>query len=232
MRRRRFLRPAAVQAGAILVTLVAGASLVASGGTTRLWSVTGSSGNASSSESHRLGSTTGQSPIGVSGNDSGGLCAGFWCGAALVTPVPTATSTATPTISPTPTKDPTVDTDGDGCTDVAEQQPKSFAQQGGGRNPKYFWDVYDTDTENGLSAGTALTGIVTVGDVFAVAGHFGGTGDPGIDPLSDASGAGYHTRFDRGDIIGPNNWNRAPADGAITIGDIFAVAAQFGLHCS
>ena len=69
------------------------------------------------------------------------------------------------------------------------------------------------------------------GDIFAVAGHFGDTGDAGIDPLSDASGDGYHTRFDRGDQIGPNSWNRAPANGAITIEDIFAVAAQFGLNC-
>ena len=58
--------------------------------------------------------------------------------------------------------------------------------------------------------------------------HFGDTGDSRIDPLSDAKGPGYHTRFDRGDIIGANNWNRAPANGAIAIGDVFAVAAQFG----
>ena len=65
-----------------------------------------------------------------------------------------------------------------------------------------------------------------------MAAHFGDTGDSGIAPLSDASGAGYHTRFDRGDQIGQNSWNRAPADGSVTITDIFAVAAQFGLNCS
>jgi hypothetical protein len=121
------------------------------------------------------------------------------------------------------------DSDADGCLDGAELH--SSAARGGLRDPLYLWDVFDTDTENGLNAGTALTGTVAIGDIFAVAGHFGDTGDSGIDPLSDASGAGYHTRFDRGDIIGANDWNRAPADGAVTIGDIFAVAAQFGLDC-
>jgi subtilisin family serine protease len=121
------------------------------------------------------------------------------------------------------------DTDDDGCTNI--QEYGLTPAQGGLRNPLDFWDVFDTDTENGLNAGAALTGTVTIGDIFAVAGHFGDTGDPGIDPLSDASGAGYHTRFDRGDQIGQNSWNRAPADGSVTIGDIFAVAAQFGLNC-
>ena len=125
---------------------------------------------------------------------------------------------------------PTVDTDLDGCANAREQG--SSPGLGGQRDFLYFWDVFDTDTENGLNAGTALSGTVTIGDIFAVAGHFGDTGDAGIDPLSDASGDGYHTRFDRGDQTGPNSWNRAPADGSITIGDIFAVAAQFGVNCS
>ena len=88
------------------------------------------------------------------------------------------------------------------------------------------------EPEDELGAGRALTGPGTCGDISAVAGNLGDTGGAGIDPLSDASGAGYHTRFDRGDIIGANNWNRAPADGSVVIGDIFAVAAQFGLDCS
>ena len=129
-------------------------------------------------------------------------------------------------------QDPTLDSDHDGCRDVTEQQPKANANTGGGRNPSHFWDVFDTETENGLNAGTTLAGTVTISDIFTVVGHFGDTGDPGIDPLSDASGAGYHTRFDRGDLIGPHNWNRAPADGAVTIEDIVAVASQFGLNCS
>jgi hypothetical protein len=41
-----------------------------------------------------------------------------------------------------------------------------------------------------------------------------------------------HTAFDRGDQEGENSWNRAPADGAITISDIFALATQFGHDCS
>ena len=148
--------------------------------------------------------------VGADGEDAGG----FWAGAAYVF------------------QEPLPDADRDGCNNLQEQKEKSAASTGGGRDPNYFWDVFDTDTENGLSAGKTLTGTVTIGDLFAVADHFGDAGDSGIDPLSDANGAGYHTRFDRGDQIGPNSWNRAPPDGSITIGDIFAVAAQFGLNCS
>ena len=72
---------------------------------------------------------------------------------------------------------------------------------------------------------------MSIADIFAVAGHFGDMGDTAIDPLSDASGAGYHTRFDRGVQVGDNIWNLAPPDGAIDLSDIFAVAAQFGLDC-
>ena len=74
---------------------------------------------------------------------------------------------------------------------------------------------------------------ITVADIFAVAGRFGATGDPGGDPLvSPPDAPAYHTAYDRGEQTGANSWNRAPADGAITIEDVFAVAAQFGHSCA
>ena len=40
---------------------------------------------------------------------------------------------------------------------------------------------------------------------------------------------GYHTQGDRsGALAGSNAWNLKPPDGAIVIGDIGAVVAQFG----
>ena len=51
-----------------------------------------------------------------------------------------------------------------------------------------------------------------------------------IAPVSDA---GYHAGFDRGPIVGPNDWDRAPPDGAINIpDDVFGVAVQFGHSCA
>ena len=118
-----------------------------------------------------------------------------------------------------------VDSDLDGCGDGGELG--TVKSLGAGRDPTNFWDVFDTDTENGLNAGAALAGTVTITDIFKVAGHFGDEGDAGIDPLSDASGPGYHTRFDRSADGSPSG----PPDGATTIGDIFLVAGQFGLDC-
>ena len=68
---------------------------------------------------------------------------------------------------------------------------------------------------------------MSITDIFVVAGHFGDSGSTSIDPLSDASGPGYHTRFDRSDDGSPSG----PPDGSVTIGDIFLVAGQFGLNC-
>ena len=48
-----------------------------------------------------------------------------------------------------------------------------------------------------------------------------------------ASPDGYHRAYDRGPIIGPNAWDRAPADGAINVpDDILGVTAQFGHNCT
>jgi len=122
------------------------------------------------------------------------------------------------------------DSDLDGCSDVEESGPSATA--GGQRDFENFWDFFDVDTENGASAGTRLEGGISLSNVFAVANRFGQAGDPGIDPLSDASGPGYHTRYDRGPQVGPNLWNRGPADGGIALSDIFAVAAQFAHSCT
>ena len=44
--------------------------------------------------------------------------------------------------------------------------------------------------------------------------------------------AGYHPAYDRGLVIGANNWNRAGPDGSINIvDDILGVAQQFGHSC-
>ena len=43
----------------------------------------------------------------------------------------------------------------------------------------------------------------------------------------------YHAAFDRGGPVpGQNLWNLLPPDGQITVGDIGAVAAQFGHSCA
>ena len=122
-----------------------------------------------------------------------------------------------------------VDTDLDGCSDSQEKGPDE--QAGGLRDPKNFWDFYDIDTENGAGAGTHLQGAISLSNIFQVANRFGQAGDSGIDPLSDASGAGYHTRYDRGPQAGANIWNTGPADGAVALSDVFAIAAQFAHSC-
>ena len=108
MTKRRFFTLTAAAVAALALALTAGLVLTAPAALP--WSVFGSSGNASSSTSYDLGSTSGQSsPIGESASTSYDLCAGFWCGAGIpATP-------ATPTPTPTPTKQPDPgDTDGDG----------------------------------------------------------------------------------------------------------------------
>jgi len=122
------------------------------------------------------------------------------------------------------------DSDLDGCWD--EKETTTVPVTGGLRDPANFWDFYDTDTEIGAAAGTHLQGTIGLSDILGVAGRFGLDGDPSVHPLSDASGAGYHTRYDRGPQIGPHLWNRAPADGAIAFSDLLAIAAQFGHSCA
>ncbi|MCH8850988.1 MAG: hypothetical protein IIC89_09200, partial [Chloroflexi bacterium] len=49
--------------------------------------------------------------------------------------------------------------------------------------------------------------------------------------FSPAPLSGYHPGYDRGEQVGENAWNLAPADGTIAIRDILYIAAQFGHSC-
>ncbi len=147
---------------------------------------------------------------------------------ATLTPTSTATATAaaTPDGTPTPTIDPSVDTDGDGCTDA--QELGSDPGLGGLRDPANFWDFFDTP-----DAANVRDKAINLVDIFRVANRFGATGDSGIDPLSAPLAApAYHPAFDRGDQIGDNLWNLGPADGAVALTDVFAIATQFGHTCA
>lgn len=149
-----------------------------------------------------------------------------------VTPTPVATPTVTPTstpiseVSPTviapPTKQPEPgDTDGDGCSDQRESGPDETL--GGRRDYLNFWDFYDPTGD----------GAVTLLDFFALLQRFASVGDAGIDPFSDPPAApAYHTRFDRGPVIGADPWDIGPANGAITVTDFFALLMQFGHTCA
>src|SRR3990172_6592205 len=120
------------------------------------------------------------------------------------------------------------DSDSDGCSDGEEVglDPR----RGGQRDPLDFWDVFDTPGAGGLPPRDKA---VTVTDIFRVATRFGATGDAKVDPLSPPPPApAYHPAYDRGGQTGANVWNQAPPDGAIAVGDIFAVAAQFGHDCN
>ena len=169
-----------------------------------------------------------------------------------LTPTPTPTNTLTPTITQTPTpKQPTGDTDGDtiengtdpdddndGCADV--QELGANEELGGLRNPHSFWDFYDVWTHPpGDPLGWERNQVLNIFDILAVALRFG----PGpsltkqdafiealSEPLDDAS---YHAGYDRGPVIGANNWNRAGPDASINVvDDILGVAVQFGHNCA
>ena len=132
------------------------------------------------------------------------------------------------------------DADLDGCTDV--QESGSDPALGGLRDSDNFWDFFDTETENGLDAGTAKEGEITSDDRDNVIAHLSQSGDPDVngdtvvdaaDALTDATGSGYHPRFDVGPKIpGGDHWDRLPADGVINIiDDYFAILNQVGHSC-
>ena len=159
------------------------------------------------------------------------------CGDPTPTPTITPTRTATPLYTPTKQPDPG-DTDHDGCTDVAENGTNE--NFGGQRNYNYFWDFYDVWTHpSGDPAGWERNKVINVSDILAVAQRFG----PGPDlskidaflfALAPPAGnTGYHASYDRGPLVGPNNWDKGPPDGSINIlDDILGIAGQFGHDCS
>ena len=116
---------------------------------------------------------------------------------------------------------------------------------GGLRNPNYFWDFYDVWTRPdpvGQPNMWVRDKAVTVpGDILGVAHRFGAMRPGGAPTKAQAlaealatptSPDGYHADYDRGQLIGPNDWNLAPPDGAINIpNDILGVAKQFGHSC-
>ena len=120
-----------------------------------------------------------------------------------------------------------LDSDRDGCSDGTElQTPEGTQQTGGLRDPKRFWDFFDTpNTEN------LRDRIIDIGDIGRVVSRFGATGDAQIDPLSAPPASGYHTAFDR-TPLGPNLWNAGPPNGGVNIQDIGLIVAQFGHTCA
>ncbi len=128
------------------------------------------------------------------------------------------------------------DTDRDGCMDA--QEAGSNPGAGGQRDPTSFWDFGDQWTLNGPVFVRDKS--IVSGDVGAVIARFGtarGTPPTEEEALGEAltppvSTGGYHASADVGAQIGPNPWDRAPADGNIVLADILAVNAQFGHTCA
>jgi hypothetical protein len=111
------------------------------------------------------------------------------------------------------------DTDGDGCPDAHENRPKTQASSGGGRDwqdPNDYYDVY--------GPGQSLTrdGVIDLpNDILGVVQHY----SPGGAPP-------YDVRFDRGQTIGANHWERAGPDGVIDLAnDILGVVFQYNHNC-
>jgi hypothetical protein len=136
-----------------------------------------------------------------------------------------------PVPSPTPTLCPNfdgddfcdsedADDDDDGCADIRELG--EIPELGGERDPLNYWDYFDPTGDR----------VVSGLDLFAILARFGSVGDPSIDPHSNPGPPPtYHTRFDRGPRVGPNLWDLAPPDGAISGIDFFAVASQYKHVC-
>ena len=148
--------------------------------------------------------------------------------------------TTTPSLTPVQVLAPVVgaDNDVDGCTDRQELSLEPAA--GGRRDYKYFWDFYDVWTHpSGQPTMWERNKVLNIFDILAVALRFGpgptlseqDALDAGLIAPTDESS--YHPAYDRGPVIGANNWDRAPPDASINIvDDILGVAAQFGHNCT
>ncbi len=130
------------------------------------------------------------------------------------------------------------DADADGCSDAHEEG--GDPRFGGERNGDSFWDFFDTpDTAN------LRDQAVTVADISRLVQRFGsndegaGPFDRMSDPLSaprpailpPGARANYHPAFDRTLVPGGDRWDTGPPDGAVAIGDIARLVAQFGHTC-
>ena len=136
---------------------------------------------------------------------------------------------------------PDEDFDGDGCRNIAELDVSAASEETGGlRDPFNPWDFYDVWTHpSGDPEGWERSKVINIFDILGVIKRFGSgsvlSKQDALDaaliaPTDDSS---YHPAFDRGPIIGANNWDRAPPDGAINIvDDILGVAFQFGHNCT
>jgi alpha-tubulin suppressor-like RCC1 family protein len=125
------------------------------------------------------------------------------------------------------------DTDRDGCTD--DQELGTNPALGGLRDPRNFWDFYDTPNNDNVRD-RAIT--IPSGDPARVTARFGADDDGGADPINRNSdpfapapaAPAYPPAFDRGSATQstPN-----AADGAITlVNDILAVYAQLLHSCA
>jgi hypothetical protein len=104
------------------------------------------------------------------------------------------------------------DTDGDGCRDGREALVLQFApQQGGDRNPVYYWDFFDV---NGNQS-------VDLSDTLSVLSYFG---DPGV-----SAAANQRDRFVP-DMLKP--WRTAEANNGIDLQDALASLQSFGNSCT
>jgi hypothetical protein len=124
------------------------------------------------------------------------------------------------------------DTDGDGCRDGDELGTDETT--GGRRDPTDYWDFFDVWTPDPLRPNTFIRdGAVQIEDVLAIAGRFATSGAPSAagEWAPPSSVSGYHPAYDRGPIVGPNDWSLGPADGAITLDEIFDAVAQFAHRC-
>jgi len=120
------------------------------------------------------------------------------------------------------------DSDRDGCADPRETGLNQVV--GGRRNPKNFWDFFDTP-----GMGDVRDRAVTIGDISRVVSRFGsfGTATTVDDALAPAPAApAYHAGFDRTpSTIVAEPWRTNAANGAITIQDIALAVQSFGNTC-
>jgi hypothetical protein len=138
-----------------------------------------------------------------------------------MTSPPTATPTCTDTDGDTLCNAQDADDDSDLCSDAAETGPNPAL--GGLRNPLSFWDFFDPSRDASVAGS----------DFFMLLARFGASGNPSINPLSPPAPApAYHTRFDRGAVVGEDPWDLGPPNASISGTDFFAVLAQFGHSCA